>query len=366
MKILIIYVTTTNDKYSNNIAKFIRDGIFDDDNMTFVIVYNGNNDKKFDIPSYVKVIERSNIGYDFGAWGDVIMNHINYKDYDKFLFLNSSVYGPNIPQYLDNRLWITALTDKLKDDVKLVGCTKNYVPVLHIQSYCWGVDKIFLEYLLKIGYFTQVIENRLDAIFKCEVQNINLLKSIKFKYHVLQSDIGLYGHDDATNYNHLRQLWNNPYGILFIKSAHNSEDHSFKQIIRFDNYIVDHKLYLITLDKRIDESYINKYKDISVIQIEPANIISYIVKNFLEPSLLTIPIHDSNIDIILKKYLFQFKNSRSFPTKKKFIVISNEMQLEKHGIPNIVYNNDMDTFIKDVEYKMCIQYDANYKLKLID
>lgn len=340
----------------------MRDGFFEDENVTFFMVYNDTNDNKYNVPSYVKLIERPNIGYDFGGWGDVIMNHVNYEDYDRFLFINSSVYGPIIPHFLDKKIWLAALMDKLQDDVKLVGCTVNYAPMLHVQSYCWGVDKIFLKFFLAVGYFNQDIKNRMDAIMKCEVRNIMFLKAAKYRYHALQPNIGIYGHDDSTTYLHMHDLWANPLCSIFKKSDHNLETWSFQQLVKFETPSDDNEeLHLIVVDDRVDENFIAKYSGIRVIKMKSESLLIYLAKNYLQFSLLPKPLPDQDIN-----GYFVNPHNKSFPTKQKFLVISDIKTIELRGIPNVVYKNDMDVLMKDIEYRVCIQYRIDYKLKLID
>ena len=40
-----------------------------------------------------------NIGYDFGGWSDALLTNNLYENYDNFIFANSSVIGPFLPDY---------------------------------------------------------------------------------------------------------------------------------------------------------------------------------------------------------------------------------------------------------------------------
>ena len=44
---------------------FIKNAIFYDKNVDFIMISN-NKDKEIDVPDYVKILYRDNIGYDFG------------------------------------------------------------------------------------------------------------------------------------------------------------------------------------------------------------------------------------------------------------------------------------------------------------
>ena len=40
-----------------------------------------------ELPSYVKLIKRDNLGFDFGAWSDGLFKDDLYKNYDNFIFV---------------------------------------------------------------------------------------------------------------------------------------------------------------------------------------------------------------------------------------------------------------------------------------
>ena len=42
----------------------------------------------------LKGVKRNNIGYDFGGWSNALLTNDLYKNYDNFIFANSSVIGP--------------------------------------------------------------------------------------------------------------------------------------------------------------------------------------------------------------------------------------------------------------------------------
>ena len=93
-KLLVLFVF---HKYDNRVKQFIEKCIFKDKNVDFIIISN-NYSIKFYYPDYVKFLLRENKGYDFGGWSDGLLTNNLYKDYDNFIFVNSSVNGP----YLDS------------------------------------------------------------------------------------------------------------------------------------------------------------------------------------------------------------------------------------------------------------------------
>lgn len=162
MTTLILY---TFHEYNDNVKYFIKKGLIDDRRYKFIMIANA--DVKLELPSYVELIVRENNGYDFGAWSSVIHNHRNY---DKYIFMNSSVYGPIIPSYCE-RNWVDILTSGINDYVKLYGCTLNNgdnwgtinpFTNAHIQSCSFCTDNIGLDILIKTGIFEDGSTNSMN------------------------------------------------------------------------------------------------------------------------------------------------------------------------------------------------------------
>lgn len=354
MKTLVVYVLSTDDKYSVNIDKFVSDGIFESDDVKFIIVCNGKNTQLKNLPLYVTVIERENIGYDFGAWGDVLMNHINYQDYDNFMFINSSVYGPILPVYADKTSWVSIFTSRFNESVKLVGCTINYEYRPHIQSYCWGVDKIFLEYLFTEKYFENIVTKN-DAIYKCEINNIVLLEKAGYKYYVVQPDIGVYGYMNPTLFDITRTLWNDPYCLVFVKYTNYINDDIMKRIVSY-KFPKNTDVHIVVVDSVVDTTVFNSTKFI-VHNVVKKELLAYLIINFMQKQLL-IPYvnpHFKDTHENIYKYL-------SFPTNNKFIVVSDE-SININSIPTVVPDSKED-ILKQIEYKLSIWYRTDCKIKI--
>ncbi len=169
-KLLVLYVFHL---YNERVEHFIKNCIFDDDNVDFVVISN-NKDTVFAVPDKVKVLMRDNIGYDFGGWSEALLTNDLYEKYDKFIFVNSSAIGPYIPHNYVGK-WTDIYMDGLVGDVKLFGSTINTcgVPLQksHVQSYIFSMDCITLRYLIGCGIFCNMhyAEGFLDAVDK-EIQ----------------------------------------------------------------------------------------------------------------------------------------------------------------------------------------------------
>ena len=151
-KTLVLYMFHV---YNDRVKNFLDKCIFYDESVDFIII---SSDKAniFAVPSIVKVLFRDNVGFDFGGWSDALITGDLYKNYERFVFINSSVIGPFIPSYYKGR-WTDIYLNGLKDNVKLFGSTINTCqnPYLtHVQSYVFAMDKEALEYLIECNIFS--------------------------------------------------------------------------------------------------------------------------------------------------------------------------------------------------------------------
>jgi hypothetical protein len=180
---LVIYVFHVINK---NVLHFIQNALFDDNSVTFLFVCN--SPLRISLPSYVKIINRPNVGYDFGGWSYGLLTDNLYQEYDNFIFVNSSALGPFIPNYYTNK-WTDIYINGLKDNIKLFGSTINcsasvYGPIVinpvkdsHVQSYIFSVNKDTLIYLIECGIFsiTDYINDFNNLIVEREIKMSRLI-----------------------------------------------------------------------------------------------------------------------------------------------------------------------------------------------
>ena len=170
-KVLVLYVFHI---YNNRVKNFIKKCIFNDENTDFILISNNKNNKIDIIQDNVKILYRDNIGYDFGGWSDALLTNNLYENYDKFIFVNSSVVGPFIPSYCNHK-WTYIYINGLQNNIKLFGSTINTIkqPTLwsHVQSYIFSMDKNTLEYLIECEIFSMsnISKNMREAIWNKEV-----------------------------------------------------------------------------------------------------------------------------------------------------------------------------------------------------
>ena len=178
-----------NKQYKNNLIYFLNNGGILD-YVDYYIIINGNC--SVDIPDNknIKIIRRTNEGFDFGAWSHVIQNYLiksESKSYDYYIFINSSVEGPHISKNNLNKNWLDLFLELfINDDVKMVGSTINILenpwriiknfkkPYTHIQSMFFILDRDAFIYLNNFNFFDEKKLNKMlnieDIIFGYEIK----------------------------------------------------------------------------------------------------------------------------------------------------------------------------------------------------
>jgi hypothetical protein len=216
-KLLVLYVFHI---YNDRVHHFINNCIFNDENVDFIIISNDKNNR-FNVPNNVKCFFRDNIGYDFGGWSDALLSDNLYKNYDYFIFINSSVIGPFVPSYYNGK-WTDIYINGLQDNIKLFGSTINTImdPLnrAHVQSYIFSMDKNTLQYLINCEIFsiTNYTETFEDAIHNKEI--LMSRKIIENGWNI-GSLFGLYKNVDFTFKNKKPEEYNIPFldDIMFIQ-----------------------------------------------------------------------------------------------------------------------------------------------------
>jgi len=168
-KILILYVF---HQYNERVQYFINHAIFKDPNVDFLFISN-DPDTHIKLPSYVRLMKRENIGYDFGGWSDALEKEKDrlYR-YKYVIFANSSIIGPYTNQ---KKQWPYVLTHGLNKDVKLFGVTINTIGnpdhFAHVQSYLFVLDvetvkMLINEHVLCTCHYADTFQ---DAITQKEI-----------------------------------------------------------------------------------------------------------------------------------------------------------------------------------------------------
>lgn len=186
MNTLVIYVC---HEINDNVTYFLEHGIFDDKDTHFIIVINN---RTLQIPNShpnVTILNRDNIGFDFGGWSYGLYHNNNLNKYDYYIFINSTVLGPLLPKWVfnlnPNFKWTNIYTSLLTDDIKLVGSTiAFFISKPHVQSMIMATDKIGLNIGIQSNIFEKDIKNytKMNTIIHHE---------IKYSKRILESNFNI-------------------------------------------------------------------------------------------------------------------------------------------------------------------------------
>jgi len=153
-KTLVLFVF---HEYTSLVQNFIDKCLFKSPIVDFLFIAHGYKEK-LELPNYVSIIyKEKNEGYDFGAWSYGLLTNDKYKNYENFIFANSTIYGPFINEKTQIK-WTDIFINGLKDDIKLFGCTINtrlkFLTDSHVQSYLFSMKKETLILLINNNIFS--------------------------------------------------------------------------------------------------------------------------------------------------------------------------------------------------------------------
>lgn len=182
IKTLIVYAYSqhTQDAVAN-VKYFLRFGVREVNDVDFVFVANGCHSIAFPTTfSNVRVVERNNTCFDFGAWGIGIeaAEASASQRYDFVIIVNSSVRGPFLPTY-ESRDWWRILTDQIVNTSDVAGTTINCMDLrdasqppssalLHLQSMVLAFSVETLDAVLR-PYFQGCPRSKESAIYDAEL-----------------------------------------------------------------------------------------------------------------------------------------------------------------------------------------------------
>ena len=132
------------------------------------------------LPHCALVLHRRNIGYDFGAWRDGILQIPDLAALDHLIITNDSIFGPL--QDLDT---VMARCNLERGDVW--GITENFDTRYHLQSYFLLFHKPVLRApkFQKFWRSMRYVENKRVVIYKYEIGLSQLLVKLGFRLRAL-------------------------------------------------------------------------------------------------------------------------------------------------------------------------------------
>jgi hypothetical protein len=156
-----------NYKYKENLIFFLNTAIVNE--IEYFIYISGICSVKLPKIPNIHYIHIKNENHDFAALIEFYKKNF-FLNYDIFIFINSSVRGPFVPNYISLK-WYELFTSKLSKKVALVGssiCTlpldsKNSIdfekeynfnpPYFHIQTTAYAISSAGYKILLNKGFF---------------------------------------------------------------------------------------------------------------------------------------------------------------------------------------------------------------------
>jgi len=243
-----------------NVEYFLKNGIYEKEDTDFLIIVNDPCIKLdiYDLQNKknVFILYRKNLGFDFGGWHDGLKENERWKNYDYFMFLNSSVIGP-ISQNLQ---WGEQFFKDFEEFpyLGITGTTINFTHGLHVQSMSFALKYRFLEYLFNSHQIFYHPATKDEAIFNCEIKlsklclNLNLGIKTKMEFYNRQIHpqiiyLKTYVKEKKGNINsspkEITKIIKDKYELIFVKNkfyngAKNSIDEEFtKELLKEDSLI---------------------------------------------------------------------------------------------------------------------------------
>jgi hypothetical protein len=238
MKTLVLYVFS---EINERVNTFIRNAIFLDANIDFLVINNGSSNEPV-LPDYVIYFKCDNLGYDFGGWSRGLLYNNIYKDYDTFIFVSSQAAGPFLPSYFKGK-WTDIYLDELSDTLKLFGSSINTNDIhgindpegsSYVQSYIFAMKLDTLVFLISKGIFSITSYSKSNSDLKNKERNMSRLiiengwnigclityyKGIDFRFLTERpSEYKPFLGDPLIVKNFSDKLFNNFYELVFINA----------------------------------------------------------------------------------------------------------------------------------------------------
>ena len=185
---LIMYIfSPTDPEYERNMQYFVMHGISESHPCHYIIVVQRIEGRPYadlpPLPPNAWYEFHDNVCFDYGTIGWLMRNSkLDTAKYKYFVMMNSSTRGPFMPAYFKQQAWSRIFTDKLNEDVKLVGSTISCEGASlggdpanawrqnpHVQSYVLATDQVGLGILQRDGNVFACFEDLHDTIYYAEL-----------------------------------------------------------------------------------------------------------------------------------------------------------------------------------------------------
>lgn len=180
-KPLVLYHFFEKDEsYLDNLSHFLAFGYSEDIDYIFTLA----SKPSIELPSAKNItyLQVENRNYDFGGFATALKSVKNLRSYNAVIFINCSVRGPFMPDYLDIKLWTEPFINGLAGNVGLFGATicspkpnhryfdQSAKSQVHVQSFAYCIERSIVEQLLKSGFYDLDNElTRAEVILNYEI-----------------------------------------------------------------------------------------------------------------------------------------------------------------------------------------------------
>ena len=112
-----------NEAYKSNFEHFLKHGILP--HVHYYIIINGDSTVRIPVLENLEILRRKNVGFDFGAYNDVL-SYANMACFDYVFFINTSVCGPYLER-VPSKDWTQPFINLFLEDAStaLVGTSIN-------------------------------------------------------------------------------------------------------------------------------------------------------------------------------------------------------------------------------------------------
>ena len=194
--VLVLYHYFEKDQsYIDNFAHFLRFGY--DSSLNYLIIVAGEYSIELPALDNIEYLFTENRNFDYGGYCAAIKNLDLWWRYDFYFFINSSVRGPFLLGYC-NQKWTELFIEKFSDDVGIVGSVISITPrehsiakmyckkygVLdrneqflgHVQTTCYVLSRAVLSQLIEGGFYEGVDDlNKDETVRDYEIRLSQLI-----------------------------------------------------------------------------------------------------------------------------------------------------------------------------------------------
>lgn len=192
-KAILYHYFEANNTYRDNLIFFLARGWSADIDIYLIL----SSPCSVELPQYsnLHIIQTPNLNHDYGGYCHAVMKHSEiFATYDSLAFINCSVRGPFLPNYI-MKSWYDVFAENLNNNTHLIGATYNSLPhntrsgiryanilgrqgpFAHIQTTAYVMSGQAFRELVSIGFYDHTTAmTKYDTIAKYEIGMSEIFK----------------------------------------------------------------------------------------------------------------------------------------------------------------------------------------------